>query len=276
MQPNSGKHPRIAILTSNDIRHRFFVNDLAETNNVTAVIYLSTGYHPANTDRENLDPRTAEILKHHFDERTRQEHTFFGHNSQFRQNTTSCAIRHLTSHDLNTAATVDFLAARNPDLVIVYGTTLIKPPLLTRFADRLINMHLGLSPYYRGTATNFYPLLNEEPHYVGATIHMIDAGIDTGPILHHATPEITTTDLPHTLGCKAILAGLEKVHQSIREFATGKLDPIPQWRPPNPRLYLRKDYHPNQVVQLYNLIEKGLFQKYVANKRDIPHPSLIP
>lgn len=275
------ERPRIAILTSNEIRHRYFVNELAASHAVVGVVYLSTGYHPADAGRKMLedagreDEATASVLARHFEDRTREEHSHFGRNAQFLQNTSACPVRHLTFRDLNTAATAAFLEGQWPELVIVYGTTLIREPLLSRFGGRMVNMHLGLSPYYRGTATNFYPLVNGEPQFVGATIHLIDAGIDTGAILRHARPEVLATDMPHTLGCRAILSGIEKLKLAIADFEGGSWEPVPQWRPPHPRLYLRKDYHPKQVVRLYELIAEGLFPKYVANRGSKPQPRLV-
>ena len=64
---------RIAILTSNDIRHRYVVNVLRERCDVAAVCYQDTGYVPANTAAHEIDQATAAILKRHFDERRRQE-----------------------------------------------------------------------------------------------------------------------------------------------------------------------------------------------------------
>ena len=80
------------------------------------------------------------------------------------------------------------MAAARPDVVLVFGTGILREPLLSAFDGRIINIHLGLSPYYRGAGTNFWPLVNREPEYVGATIHYLDAGIDTGPIISHARP----------------------------------------------------------------------------------------
>ena len=113
------------------------------------------------------------------------------------------------------------------------------------------------------TATNFYPLLNEEPEYVGATIHLIDPGIDSGPIIRHRRPEITADDQPHTIGCKAILAGIEGMIASLKELERGEMKAIPQWKVPHPRLYLRRDYHPRHVVELYRKLEGGLIPRYV-------------
>ena len=51
------------------------------------------------------------------------------------------------------------------------------------FSRKFLNVHLGLSPYYRGSGTNVWPLINTEPDMVGATL-CIDAGIDNGEIIH--------------------------------------------------------------------------------------------
>jgi methionyl-tRNA formyltransferase len=258
---------RVAILTANDIRHRYFVNAIREAHDVVAVCYEDTGYVPAHTRRNELDEHTRAVVDHHFAERTRQERRYFGHNAGVVPSGNGRVVRDVDRSTLNSDETVDLLNRQGVDVVLVYGTDLIRRPLLDAYAGRLINLHLGLSPYYRGTATNFYPLLNDEPEYVGATVHVLDAGIDTGPILHHARPEIVADDMPHTVGCKAILAGIEKVKQALGEAQAGTLQPVRRWTVPNPKVYLRKHYHPRQVVKLYEMIEAGLFARYVARRR---------
>ena len=260
---------RIGILTSNDIRHRYVVNAIAARCDVAAICYQDTGYVPADTAADSIDEATAAVVKRHFDERRRQEHAYFGHNAEPMTDSPACGVRIVDPRTLNTDDTLAFLRQCGVEAVVVYGTGIIKQPLLDAFCGRMINMHLGLSPYYRGTATNFYPLLNDEPEYVGATIHMIDPGIDSGAIIHHARPEIVADDMPHTVGCKAILAGLEKLIQAVEELAAGKLTAVPQWPVPDGKLYLRKHYHPSQVVKLYEMIEDGLFPKYVARKHHV-------
>lgn len=254
---------RVGILTSDEVRHRYFANAVAERHDVVAVGYQDTGYVPADTDRVGMDDRTAEVVRAHFDERRRQEVRFFGDESDMLEAKGGRVVRRLNPRTLNSVDTVEMLTGKRVDVVVVYGTSLIKSPLLDRFAGRMVNMHLGLSPYYRGTATNFYPLLNEEPEFVGATIHLIDEGIDSGAIIHHARPEIEASDAPHTVGCKAIAAGVEAMLRALDAFAVGRVETTPQWSVDGGRLYLRKDYHPSQVVRLYELVDDGLFRKYV-------------
>lgn len=86
--------------------------------------------------------------------------------------------------EINTSEIVQKIISAQPDLIIAYGCSLIKEPLLSAFKGRFLNVHLGLSPYYRGSGTNYWPLVNGELEFVGATFMHIDAGIDTGNIIH--------------------------------------------------------------------------------------------
>jgi methionyl-tRNA formyltransferase len=259
---------RVGILTSVETRHRFFANALREAVNVVAVGYERTGYSPAETHQYDLTPEEEAVVAQHFEERARQEEAFFGHDANFVEASEACAVLHIERGRLNTRETLAFLEEVNVEAVVVYGTNLIRELLISRWPGRMLNMHLGLSPYYRGTATNFYPLLNEEPEYIGATIHLIDSGIDSGPIVRHRRPQITEDDQPHTIGCKAILAGIEGMIASLEELEQGEMKATPQWTVPRPRLYLRGDYHPRHVVELYRKLERGLIPRYVERAEE--------
>lgn len=257
---------RLGVLTSVETRHRYFARRLGGVFDVVAVAYEETGYVQPDVGLADLTPDEAQIVAEHFAERARQEEFFFADHSAFLTETTA---RGLEPGELNTAPTLHFLETCGVDTVAVFGTNLIKPPLLSRWPGRMINMHLGLSPYYRGTATNFYPLLNEEPQYVGATIHLLDAGIDSGPILRHARPAIVVDDQPHTIGAKAILAGIDAMIHVLRRLDQDGITPVTPWDVPNPKLYLRKHYHPRQVIELYRKLEAGLIPRYVERAAEL-------
>ncbi len=264
-------HPRIAILTSVETRHRFFANSIRRRFGVSAVVYARPTYAPAKVDDSDLSPTERAIVAEHFAERSHQEDTFFGNDSDLIEPSADCCVLQLEPGLLNTAQTTDALRDSGINIVVVFGTDLIKPPLLALEEWSMINMHLGLSPYYRGTATNFYPLLNEEPEYVGATIHRLDAGIDSGPILQHARPEIVALDRPHTIGCKAIAAGISAMIAVLETIERGdELTGVPQWHEPKSRIYYRRDYHPRQVVELYRKWSKGLLERFLSEKRATP------
>ncbi len=264
-----GSHIRLGILTSVDVRHRFVVNRLRKEFDVAAIGYEQTGYAPAVISQEGLSVDEKRIVDHHFSERFKQERVFFGSDAEFATDGSECCVRQIDPGELNTQETLQLLDRAKVDIVAVYGTNLIKSPLLEPWSGRMINLHLGLSPYYRGTATNFYPLFNDELQYVGATIHLLDSGIDSGPILRHARPRIVAQDMPHTIGCKAILAGVDALIHVLHDLQQGRLQPVPQWSVDRPRLYLRKDYHPRQVVQLYRQLEQGMIPRYVDRASEL-------
>lgn len=260
---------RLGILTSFETRHRYFVQALRAHFDVVAVGYEKTGYAPSDITGMDLSADEAGIVAEHFAERIRQERAFFGAESDFVLDGAECQAVSLEPGQLNTEETASFVADAGVDTLVIYGTNMIRSPLLQRFAGRMVNMHLGLSPYYRGTATNFYPLLNEEPEYVGATIHLIDPGIDSGPILAHARPVIEPGDRPHTIGCKAIQAGIDKLIDVLPAWRRGEREPVPQWSVPGAKLYLRKDYHPRHVVELYEKLDHGLIDQYLQRAHQV-------
>lgn len=253
----------VVVLTSDETRHRYFVRRMAEAFDVRGALHERTGYHPAADPPSDLSERERHLLERHFADRAAAEEAFFGGVSA-PLGEKEARVLELSPGSLNSPETLAFVQRCEPRAVLVYGTNLIRDPLLRALAGRMVNLHLGLSPYYRGTATNFYPLLNEEPEYVGATIHLIDAGIDSGAILAHARPRIESGDGPHDIGCKAIEAGAEKLISILPAWLAGEREPVPQWVPERPRVYLRRDYHPRQVAELYDKLAAGMLDRYLA------------
>jgi methionyl-tRNA formyltransferase len=75
------------------------------------------------------------------------------------------------------------LAGYRPDLLVMYGFNWILPPAVFQL-PRLgtINIHPGWLPRYRGAAPDLWAIRNGDRE-VGVTVHRVDEGVDTGPIL---------------------------------------------------------------------------------------------
>ena len=96
--------------------------------------------------------------------------------------------------EINGDKVVKEIEKLNPDLIICYGASLINSSLLKSFKNRFINVHLGISPYYKGSGTNIFPIINNEFDMLGATFMHIDEGIDTGKVIHQFRSEIFIGD----------------------------------------------------------------------------------
>lgn len=77
---------------------------------------------------------------------------------------------------------IDSEVLNNIDFIVSYGYRyIIKEEILRKFAGRVINLHISYLPWNRGADPNLWSFLEDTPK--GITIHVIDAGIDTGPII---------------------------------------------------------------------------------------------
>jgi methionyl-tRNA formyltransferase len=115
--------------------------------------------------------------------------------------------------------------ALSADRIIVFGASYIKRPLVDRLIDRgALNIHMGISPYYRGSSCNFWALYDGNPDLVGATIHLISKGLDSGSMLYHARPKAEPTD-PFLLGMRAVEAAQDSL---IDRIASGEIDRLPR------------------------------------------------
>jgi len=109
------------------------------------------------------------------------------------------------------------------DRVVTFGCSWIKEPLLGQLvAKGAVNLHMGVAPYYRGTACNFWAAYDGHPEHVGYTVHKLTAGLDAGPILRAASaPESYD---PFERGMRACQAGFAAV---LDELASPSV-PTPQ------------------------------------------------
>jgi methionyl-tRNA formyltransferase len=68
------------------------------------------------------------------------------------------------------------------DWVVCYGfRKMIREPYITKYKDRIINLHIGLLPWNKGASPNFWSWFDDTPK--GVTIHYVDNGLDTGDII---------------------------------------------------------------------------------------------
>jgi Formyl transferase len=80
------------------------------------------------------------------------------------------------------------------DLIVVNGTRIISEGTLSLIKCPIINVHVGITPLYRGVHGAYWALVNKDPKHCGVTIHAIDKGIDTGGILGQDIIEPSSKD----------------------------------------------------------------------------------
>lgn len=141
----------------------------------------------------------------------------------------------------------------NPDMLCVFGTSLIRGDLLKEGRIGIANLHGGLSPEYRGADCTFWALYNGEPEKVGCTLHWIDAGIDTGRLIAHISPAIQPDDDELRLFWRSVQTSAQVYAQFLARTAAGER--FGQSQPHKGRLYQVKQRglrHERVVAQRLN------------------------
>jgi folate-dependent phosphoribosylglycinamide formyltransferase PurN len=115
----------------------------------------------------------------------------------------------------------------SPDLIVFTGGNILRKPLLDVPSRGVLNVHLGLLPEIRGMSSPEWSLLKSVP--VGVTIHYLDAGIDTGPILRrYEFTDAAGCDSLTDLRNRLIAFGIEKIGEVVASLDQGAITAIPQ------------------------------------------------
>jgi methionyl-tRNA formyltransferase len=171
--------------------------------------------------------------------------------------------------EINDVKHVQNIINMNPEIIISYGCSIIKSELLNFFKQRFINIHLGLSPYYRGSGTNFWPFFNSELQFIGTTFMYIDEGIDTGEIIHQIRASIDLNDNIHQIGNRLIKNSIIECCKLIDCFK--KIQPQKQIKiyKKNERYYKQKDFTEDSLLKVYDNLKKGVIEYYIKRKNKI-------
>lgn len=111
----------------------------------------------------------------------------------------------------------------HPAIIAVYGTYKIPDAVLGVAQNLAINMHTGISPFYRGTACAFWPIVENEPEKVGATVHECTSKLDGGAIFFSASATLYKGDNLHTIFARAVKVGAQGYLDVLRSALEGRL-----------------------------------------------------
>jgi phosphoribosylglycinamide formyltransferase 1 len=120
-------------------------------------------------------------------------------------------------------ALVQELERRRVGLVCHAGWMRILSPAYVRaFAGRALNVHPSLLPAFPGLHAQ-RQALEHGVTIAGATVHFVDEGVDTGPIVLQAGVAVEPTDTEETLAARILVQEHRLYAEAIRLFAEGRL-----------------------------------------------------
>jgi len=250
---------KITLFTTNKNRHNYLINLLSTISDELFVVQecgtifpgIIPGYYPVSAK-----------MKEYFENVNDAQSKLFG-NSYVNNLKKNIKILPILSGDLNKCSMKllsDFLKS---DAYIVFGSSYIKGELVDYLVkQKAINIHMGVSPYYRGTDCNFWALYDDNPHLVGATIHLLSKGLDSGPMLYHAMSNIKTNPFEYTMS--TVKSAFHSIAERIKDNSIFKINPVVQDQNKEIR-YSKKIEFNEEIVKEYFNKETNLNSKKFDN-----------
>lgn len=235
---------KITVFTSNQPRHISLINTLSEiADEVYAVMETNTVF----PGKVNDFFKKSETMQAYFERVIESEQRIFGKVSFLPPKARPMVIK---MGDLNRLPIETLKSALNSDLYIVFGASYIKGELCQFLVDhKAYNIHMGISPYYRGSSCNFWALYDRNPHLLGATIHYLTKGLDSGPILFHALPEPEPDD-PFLMAMKSVKCAHYGLRDYIKSGRLFQLKPVTQDKSRQVRYTKNADFT-DEIAQNY-------------------------
>jgi hypothetical protein len=123
--------------------------------------------------------------------------------------------------DINSPVVRERLSAMRPQVVIDHGTSIVRDEVLAA-VPLALNVHWGLSPYYRGTHCTEWALLNWDPFNIGVTLHRLTRDIDGGGVVAQARADLAPHDTVHSINMQLTHLGTKLAAQAIEQVAAGR------------------------------------------------------
>ncbi len=182
------------------------------------------------------EKRTAEILQQY--------------NADDRENP---AIPVIAVDSINMPDTIKRIGALQPAVVFLVSCRMLSASTLSAMLCPVINFHAGINPRYRGLMGGYWARVENDEANFGATVHLVDAGVDTGDILYQSRMTPSKSDTMHTYPLLQTAASTDIVIRAIEDALSGNLKPLPTHG--NSRQW----YHPPIWTWLWNGVTRGIW-----------------
>ncbi len=245
----------IIVITGTHARHQYFIDRLAECFQLSAV-FCENFIYPTPTFQTDKDQNNWDWF---FDRRDEYEkNTFATHHdkSALPPSTT------LEPGEIHSEQFIDRLKELKPDFIAIFGTSIFKKSYLDIFSPITFNLHLGLPQYYRGSSCNFWPIHDLRIEHLGATVHQINSGIDTGNIAAQKNTPLEEHDDEQTLAGRTMQIGVQLMIDVINSWQEGKLELTPSKMVG--QLYKISDFKTSAIERVRESVESGKLKKRIA------------
>ncbi len=156
---------------------------------------------------------------------------------------------------VNDDQTIEILQDMAPKVVVVSQTRILSRRVLECIPAIFINIHTGITPQYRGLHGAYWALVNDDAAACGVTVHVVDAGVDTGPIIGQARINPSSADSYFTYHWLQLGAALPLLVRAVQDALAARLVASK----PTGVVSSRQYYHPTLWGYLWTGMRRGVW-----------------
>lgn len=236
------------ILTSNGLRHKYFARTVARYFDAPVILVEEKrNYYTQQRDQSS-------VVRAHFENIASAEKSWFSELTE----ATHQEIRPVG--DINAPEVLAWASLQGFDVLCLFGTAILGRHWLDSFPAKIINLHLGLSPFYRGSATLFWPFVNRELEYLGTTIHLATAKVDAGEILARIDPDLREGETYYDITSRLIRDSIDRFPKVVLAYVEGSLTPVCQENIAG-KLFRKADFSEASLLQALDYVGQGLSEE---------------
>ena len=250
---------KVTLFTSNNHRHNYLINLLS---NFCDELWVVQECKTLFTGKNDEKYQNKNIIEEYFNKVLEAQNKIFKKEfvNKNNKNIKTLPVLYGELNKLSLSFLEDFLKS---DIYVVFGSSYIKGDLVDFLVkQRAINIHAGVSPYYRGTDCNFWALYDDNPHLVGSTIHLLSKGLDSGPMLYHAMSNLKINPFEYTMS--TIKSAFHSIAEKIKDGSILAIKPIVQDKSKEVR-YSKKSEFNEEIVRKYFKKQINLNKKKFDN-----------
>ena len=236
---------KVTLFTSNNLRHNYLINLLS---NFCDELWVIQECKTLFTGKKDKKYQNKNIIEEYFKKVLEAQNKIFKNEfvNKNNKNIKTLPVLYGELNKLSLSFLEDFLKS---DIYVVFGSSYIKGELVDFLVkQRAINIHAGVSPYYRGTDCNFWALYDDNPHLVGSTIHLLSKGLDSGPMLYHAMSNLKKNPFEYTMS--TVKSAFHSIAERIKDGSILTIKPLIQDKSKEVR-YSKKSEFNEEIVKKY-------------------------
>ena len=157
------------VLTTDTTHHRFYAQELAKSFPIDAIVQETNGVKAPFETAHPFEQKREEYEK------------------DFLLSGKECSFEDLTEvksfTNVNNLECVEYLKTRAPDVLLVFGTGILRKDVIETPSVACLNLHGGNPEHYRGLDTHLWSIYHNDFLNITTTLHFVDSKLDTGNIV---------------------------------------------------------------------------------------------